>query len=499
MKAFLMHRSRDFDLNQPLPENEADLCQDLELDTLFGTMAQGDKFLGGVAKVAVLCGLNMEVDEIIFRQDVLKDCLSNSDVIKNIYSVAVKAVELEKGIYLSIFSRYPVTIMHRSLTLLGMQTEMLRKLRDIADEYAGKFSSDGFSLFFDVIKDEISDEYFKEMGAYLAELELPKGFLVSAQLGAGNRGISYTLRKPTKSKDPWIKRIFQKAPISYTLHIGDRDENGAKALSELKDRGANLVANSLAQAADHVTSFFEMLRIELAFYMGCLNLYEQLMQKSRPICFPVPTAPDQRKHRFAGLYDVCLTLISRSPVTGNDGVADGKDLVVITGANQGGKSTFLRSVGVCQLMMQSGMFVPAESYCANICDALFTHYKREEDSTMTSGKLDEELSRFSHQADLITSHSMLLFNESFAATNEREGSEIARQITRALIEKHVKTFFVTHLYDFAESIYAQRLKNAMFLRAERCDDGRRTFKLIEAAPQPTAYGTDLYNEIFLIP
>ena len=64
---------------------------------------------------------------------------------------------------------------------------------------------------------------------------------------------------------------------------------------------------------------------------------------------------------------------------------------MITGANQGGKSTFLRSVGLAQLMMQCGMFVAAESLRASVGQRLFTHYKREEDAAMESGKLDEEL------------------------------------------------------------------------------------------------------------
>ena len=68
---------------------------------------------------------------------------------------------------------------------------------------------------------------------------------------------------------------------------------------------------------------------------------------------------------------------------------------MITGANQGGKSTFLRSVGVAQLMMQTGMFVAAQAFSADVRDHVFTHFKREEDAAMESGKLDEELARMS--------------------------------------------------------------------------------------------------------
>jgi DNA mismatch repair ATPase MutS len=127
---------------------------------------------------------------------------------------------------------------------------------------------------------------------------------------------------------------------------------------------------------------------------------------------------------------------------------------------------------------------------------LFTHYKREEDVSLKSGKFDEELSRMSDIVDHITPNSMVLFNESFAATNEREGSEIARQIVTALVEKQVKVFFVSHLYDFARGFYDEGLDSAIFLRAERQSDGTRTFKLVQGEPLETSYGADLYKRIF---
>ena len=117
---------------------------------------------------------------------------------------------------------------------------------------------------------------------------------------------------------------------------------------------------------------------------------------------------------------------------------------------------------------------------------------------MTSGKLDEELARMSDIVDHLVTNSVLLFNESFAATNEREGSEIATQIVCALLEKRIKIFFVTHLYAFAGGLSDSNMEHAAYLRAERRPDGTRTFKLIEAAPLDTSYGEDLYEKIFAV-
>jgi len=115
---------------------------------------------------------------------------------------------------------------------------------------------------------------------------------------------------------------------------------------------------------------------------------------------------------------------------------------------------------------------------------------------MESGKLDEELKRMSAIVDRLAPGAMILFNESFAATNEREGSEIASQITTALLERGIKICFVTHLYAFARGLHAEGKGDAIFLRAERRPDGARTFRIIEGEPLQTSYGKDLYEAVF---
>ncbi|MGA7144378.1 MAG: hypothetical protein WBY47_07705 [Desulfobacterales bacterium] len=496
MKTFLMYKDRDFNLQQKLPANEEALMQDLELETLFNAMALGDAFLFEVAKKAVVGGMNTDLETIRYRQRILKDCLKNSATVRDIYQIPIESMKNKKKHWYSIFSSSPGAVLANATELMQMFVGLLIKLRHIADENADKFESEGFARFFEMICKELEDEYLADIQDHLRELKFSEGVLISAELGEGNEGTGYMLRKSMGKKQRWIKRVLAKKPPVYTFSIHPRDEAGARTLSELKTRGINLAANALGQSADHIDNFFKMLQVELAFYIGCLNLYEQLDQMDEPISFPRPAALDERRHFFHGLYDVCLALTMKQKIIGNDVNADDKDLVIITGANQGGKSTFLRSIGLAQLMMQCGMFAPAESFCSNICDGLFTHYKREEDAAMESGKLDEELVRMSVIADNIRENSLLLFNESFAATNEREGSEIARQITRALVEKRIKVFFVTHLYEFAHALYEKNMENAIFLRAERRADGTRTFKVVEGAPLETSYGEDLYRAIW---
>lgn len=491
MKAFLMHRDRDFELEHELPANEQALTQDLELSTLWSAMAAGDTFLFEVAKRALLLSLR-DPDEVVYRQQVLTDCLKNASVIRELYALAGEALASERSLWGFPFRDSPRSMLGSSVQKMELLVGFLRRLREMTDEHAGGFSSPGFTRFFAMLTKELDEQYFELVENHLKTLQFKGGMLLSAQLTAGNKGTAYMLRRPHEQS--LLGRVFDRSGYSFT--IPDRDESGSRALGELEDRGVNLVANALTQSYDHVKSFFVMLRVEIGFYVVCLNLSDRLAAKDEPTCLPVVRPSSELALSANGLYDVCLTLHLGDRVVGNDIAGDHMSLVMITGANQGGKSTFLRSVGLAQLMAQCGMFVAAQSLRVNVCDGLFTHFKREEDEAMESGKLDEELARMSEIADHIAPNCMLLCNESFAATNEREGSEIARQVIGAMLNEHIKVLFVTHLFDLADSFYARELDPALFLRAERGADGARPFKLSEGQPLPTSYGEDAYRRIF---
>lgn len=518
MKAFLMHDDRDFDpgqllirrekesrnsrasdasrdLRQILPWNQEALRQDLGLDVLCNTMSGGDRFLFEVAQTSILTSLT-DQRAIAYRQSIVADCLKNAAIVRAMYQIAFDAVEAERKNYWSFVTRYPSGILHRSVDVLRTFVGMLKRLRRIARDGAGEFTSEGYSRLLAMLIQELSDDYFAELEQHLERLKFRRGALVSARLGTGNKGTDYVLRRPRDDTRNWLMRLLPDKEAACTFNLHPRDEAGARALAELNDRAVNLVANALAQSTDHVLSFFQMLRTELAFYIGCINLYEKMTEIGEPCCFPQAIGVGERGLSFAGLYDPALALTRQAKVVGNDLNADSCDLVIITGANTGGKSTFLRSVGIAQLMMQAGMFAPAQRFSAEIVESIITHYRREEDAAMESGKWDEELGRMSEIVDRLRPNALVLFNKSFSSTNEREGSEIAGQIVKALLDRGIKVFFVTHLYGLAHKLLAERSHRARFLRAERRSDGSRPFRLVDGEPLRTSYGEDLYRAVF---
>ena len=276
------------------------------------------------------------------------------------------ALEDKRGIW-GYGSQSPSLILSAAVRQLEAAVIRLKQLRKIADDRAQRFHSAGVTTLFRTLQRELDDEYFQTISFHLKQLRFRDGQLISAELDRDNSGLGFVLRSSGIGKRSWKERLGIGPRSSYSFTIPPRDDAGANALSDLTSRGINLVANAAAQSADHIWSYFTMLRAELGFYVSCLNLWDRLVAKGAPTSFPEPSPWCRRVLSFSGLRDVCLALRAEKPVVGNDVDANGKSLIIITGANSGGKSTFLRSVGLAQLMMQCGMFVAAEAYRASVC------------------------------------------------------------------------------------------------------------------------------------
>ncbi len=346
------------------------------------------------------------------------------------------------------------------------------------DKKSQDFSSASFKNMFVMLQRELSDSFFTEVNDLTEELKNLDNLLISAKLGSNLQSVGYTLRR--KERGFWLK---WKLTPAITVNV-EKDPEAVNDLIMRRDRATSEATSILKQAAKSLEDFMSMLRNELAFYVGCINLMDKMRELSMPVCVPDMLSSDSNERVWQGLYDVSLALTKEAAVVGNDLSAKGIRFNNYW-RKPGGKSTFLRSMGQAQLMAQCGMPVGADSFKAPIRSGVFTHFKKEEDNYMKSGRLDEELKRISFIADHLEPGAMMLFNESLTSTNEREGSEICYQITQALYESNIEMFSVTHLYAFAIKYLDNR--ETKFLLAQRRDDMERTFKILPGEPcrQPT--------------
>jgi hypothetical protein len=489
LKPHLLFSDRDFNRQGELPDSAGDLIQDLGLETIWRAMSEGDRFLWDVARRVTLESLKT-TEEVGYRQEVGRDFLARPEALERLYQVAVDAVESERRIW-GLSGRHPAGALHHGVEVLSVLMPAARRLRELSEAMRASWRSRGLTEFAGSLGRDLDDEYLDRVDSLLSALRLESGALFGADLGTGGGGIAYLLLRPSARRMPLGERLGVRERSQHSFTVDPRDESGLRALGDLTDRGLAGVAVSVSQAADHVLAFFRSLRFELGFYLGCLNLHRALAAQQLPVCWPRLAPADEPRWSALGLYDLTLPLRDGTRPVGNDLKADGCPLLVITGANSGGKSTFLRSLTLAQLLAQAGVFVGAQGFESSLATSIHTHFVRPEDDSMSRGRLADELERMSRTVDQVGAGALLVMNESFSSTNELEGSEIARQVITALLESEVRVAIVTHFFELAGALLASPPRPAVFLRAERLPDGRRTYRLLPGEPLATAFGSDL--------
>ncbi|MGH2873160.1 MAG: MutS-related protein, partial [Solirubrobacteraceae bacterium] len=131
MRAFLMHPSRDLDLERELPAGHEDLIADLELDTLLDAMAQGDGLVREICRRELLHGLD-DVGEVEHRQGALSDSLANPAVVRDLYELAGEALAAERQIWATLQRDSPRSMLGTAVQKLEVLATYLRRLRAAA-------------------------------------------------------------------------------------------------------------------------------------------------------------------------------------------------------------------------------------------------------------------------------------------------------------------------------------------------------------------------------
>ncbi len=497
MRALLMHPDRAFDAAGPASLDALPFARDIELQVLLDAAGGGNRHLLSVMRAAFAGLWSNDAATVLHRQAVLADALADPAGLRALYAIASEPFGRDRAWGFSLYGHAPAARVASAGRTLRSCLDVLRRLRNRCVAMAPALRSEGMLRFHATLQRDLDDAYLEGAAADLDMLAFRGGVPLSARVGAGGKPAGILPREPRPRDLSWLRSVLTYGGPSHAIQLAPRDHAGAQTFADLQNAGLGLISEALFASAQHVLGFLSQTRDELAFYVAALNLHDRLAAVGERVAFPRPAhgplgAP--AAFRCRDLRDPALALTAGRPAAGSDVDADGRPLVVITGANRGGKSTFLRAAGLAQVMLQCGLFVTADAFEASLRTGLFTHHRRGEDRTMRSGKFDEELARMERIADAAGPGALVLFNESFAATNEREGSEVARGIVSALLDGGVSVILVTHMYELARSFLDDG--RARFLRAGRAADGARSFRLETADPLPESFGRDLYERIF---
>lgn len=480
-----------------------------------------DQYIAETLKAVMMTPLYTK-EEIAFRHEMVKDCLAHEDLTRSLYEVSKNMLrrwsELGRVPAETFQQGNPAAKLLNDIIILRLFMDSLSQVKELL-EGVDDFTAKGFIS----LKKEFLEKYSSDKEEYVRTVledisfytegvnteEGPKKVIrprivLECGLEDGLKFSSMKLEEVSSAKSKYYKpgstmAMFKdianaRTPDSFSAVNDIRVGEQAKLLEYTI---VNYLADELKGFMEEFNTFFDRLKYQMAFYLAAVQLIHQFERFKLDWCFP--TVCDKRDLSFEELKECVMGMSIQTVVVGNTCSFTKKDLLIVTGANQGGKSTFLRSIGIAQVMMQCGLPIAAKSFSSGIFPKIFVHFTRREDSEMNSGRLDEELGRMSKIVDEIGDDSLLLLNESFATTTEKEGSVIAYDIIKALNEAGVRILTVTHLLSFARRIYEESKADSNtgieFLSAERLEDGTRTFRMIRHEPELTSFGLDLYDEI----
>ena len=537
MKTYLLYQDREWLDTKPYFD-EKSIIQDLGLRILYMMAAREviveggnvkaismpDTFIEETVKTVMMVPLETE-EEIRYRQQVLRDSLENPEFTIGLYDISCEVLkkwdEMGRKDKQKVGQKDPVSNLVGDIHLMELFCDGLTRIKALFQEYEGKLMSPGYKELKKRLEEIFTDEVQESLQQILKDISFyGEGMTVDevtgnklimrpdmeleCTLGEGFKLEGFKLESLTSKVMKYRSPASTISKVQTFINSRVPDSIQIPEDTLLKDESYQLdwgivrhVMNYCSAFMFRFQKFFDHLHFQTAFYHGAVNLADHYKRFELEYCYP--KVSDKGTLRFTELKEVVMAMEQRILPVGNTCDMEDVMLLIVTGANQGGKSTFLRSVGIAQVLMQCGLMVTAKSFESGIFPSLFTHFTRREDSAMNSGRLDEELGRMNQIVEHLGERSLVLLNESFATTTEKEGSVIAYDIIKALNEAGVKVLTVTHLLSFAQRMYDEAAKGqgVEFFSAQRLPDGSRTFKMIQHEPELTSFGLDLYERIVL--
>ena len=459
---------------------------------------------------SVMIDMNSDLETVQYRQEALLEFLSDADLrgkvqvyVRRLNDLEYKLrgfterANLESG--LALLRSYRESFDH----LPDLDSAKSRVLTEVASYLNGIGESQGFST----------------LCTFLDRMDNSAELVFRVSLDRNGTPVKmYALGLDQAEDDKHtviaaLDRLACRKRHEQSLRGGGGPNQLGRVIQEYADRQFIPIIKACVGQIQDITDLLE----PLDFYASFAEFFARLRDEQFDVCRPTLWPREERRMAVSKARNPILlettsassgNFLRRRPRPGSEQVVPNdiandcdKNLFVITGPNNGGKTTYVKTVGLVQLMSQCGLLVPAESADVSFVDGIYTHFVAPEDITKGEGRYRNELRRMKEILEKATPYSLVILDEPCGGTSYEEGLRQSLALLDGFHRLGPAVYFTTHMHLVAKEVDSGRYPAAKNLSVECLDEGGKltyTYRVKEGASD-RSYGEEIAREVGLMP
>ena len=477
---------------------QSDMLKDLNLDQLVRSIAIGNykDFVSSVLQNP----LTSESD-IYYRQELFKD-LENESLFHEIKSLTrtldhidSQLVSLERLVYREQKESIFLHVMNEYCDAIASFCEVLRN---------SSIQSKGLQMVLCCFVEYVESSHFIEMKTLNQKLVDEIG---SVRYSISFAGYTIKISKASESEDytKALSQLFQgfliegKRKGHCTRFQNDNNLNSVeysilKTVQKMYPVIFQQISDFMTKYLSYRNNMVESFRKEIQFYISYLEYLKQIKDIGMPCCYP-KIVDHVEKTRIVQGYDLVLGVKlaweKKTAVMNDFECFEDERVFVVTGPNQGGKTTFTRMLGQIHYLASLGVPVSAQVADVILCKRVFTHFEHEEVAYNDNGKLQDDLLRMHHILQHMTDHCFVIINEMLSSTSYQDAVIIGEKIIQKLEEYDCISIYVT----FVDELAKREGKTVSLVSiVEEGNEKNRTFKIRRQCSDGLVYAKTLVNK-----
>lgn len=446
------------------------------------------------------------LDIVRYRQDIYHDLEQNENMLSGLKKYTNRLLtcekcfrfyqqaedELKKGSYLLLTCQNyleALELLRNTLNEAELVSEGLLTCRRLLEE---KFGDTAFEQLRHTVHASFSEMEQLQLTLLIREKEI--SVVEDEEDPADDKSIAVELKRFIRAFDVETEEAWEREP-GYVTNLFP----APLETSPLENRIVEILKKSRTSVFVMLKEFasvsfslegdcFVRLKNEVTFFLSFYEFEDQLRAAGYQL--HAPKTEKDGSVEIMGAYDLALAWKNRfsgNPVVPNDiSYQEGKSFLVITGPNQGGKTTLARAVGQCIYFMVMGLKAPCRSMRARFFERILTHFEVEESVETGAGKLKEELQRLKPMMNLYARNSFVILNELFTTATTYDAEIMAKKVMAHFIRHGCLGIYVTHIQELADET-AQEGIQSMVAQVDEKDASVRTFQIIPMKAQGLGY------------